>query len=73
MGKYISLPVVITLILVILKLCGIITCSWWWVFCLLWIPVAISLLSIFIGCTFLVLLIIFLFIILIIESFKEWK
>lgn len=37
----VSIPFVITLILVLLKLFGVITCSWVWVFCLLWLPFVI--------------------------------
>lgn len=37
----VSIPLVITLILVLLKIFGVITCSWLWVFCLLWLPFAI--------------------------------
>ena len=36
-----SLPVIVTLIFVILKLCNVIKWSWWWVLSPLWIGVAI--------------------------------
>lgn len=31
--------VILTFIFVILKLCGVIYWSWWWVFCPLWLPI----------------------------------
>lgn len=33
----ISLPVLLTIIFVVLRLCGVIAWSWWWVFSPLWI------------------------------------
>lgn len=33
----ISLPILLTLIFMVLKLCGVITWSWWWVLCPVWI------------------------------------
>lgn len=33
----ISLPILLTIIFVILRLCGVIAWSWWWVFSPLWI------------------------------------
>ena len=33
--------ILITIILCILKAVGIISISWWWCFCLIWIPFAI--------------------------------
>ena len=33
----------LTLIFIVLKLCGVIAWSWWWVLSPLWIPVAIAL------------------------------
>jgi hypothetical protein len=35
--------VLITALLCILKLTGILTISWWWCFCLFWLPFAIVL------------------------------
>lgn len=34
-------PVFITILLCILKLTGILTISWWWCFCMFWLPFAI--------------------------------
>jgi hypothetical protein len=39
----ISLPIVLFLIFLVLKLCGIIGWSWWWVTCPLWIGAALGL------------------------------
>lgn len=33
--------ILITIILCVLKAAGIISISWWWCFCLIWIPFAI--------------------------------
>ena len=34
-------PLLITALLCILKLTGVINISWWWCFCLFWLPFAI--------------------------------
>lgn len=39
-GGNVSLPIVLFLIFLVLKLCGVITWSWWWVTCPLWIGIA---------------------------------
>lgn len=36
-----GLPLLITALLCTLKLTGIISISWWWCFCLIWMPFAI--------------------------------
>ena len=36
-------PLLLTALLCVLKLTGILTISWWWCFCLLWLPFAILL------------------------------
>jgi len=36
-----SLPMVLFLIFMVLKLCGVIAWSWWWVTAPLWIPFAL--------------------------------
>lgn len=36
----ISFPQVLTITFIVLKLCGVIAWSWWWVLAPLWIPVA---------------------------------
>lgn len=33
----------LTLTFIILKICGVIYWSWWWVFCPIWIPFAVFL------------------------------
>ena len=33
--------VIITLLLCVLKLTGVISISWWWCFCLVWLPFAL--------------------------------
>jgi hypothetical protein len=38
----VSLPTVLTLIFVVLKLVGVITWSWWWVLSPIWIALAIG-------------------------------
>jgi len=37
------------IIFIVLKLVGLIACSWWWVLSPLWIPIAFWLIIIFIG------------------------
>lgn len=36
-------PIFITALLCVLKLTGIFTISWWWCFCLIWLPISIIL------------------------------
>ena len=36
-----GLPTLLTVAFIVLKLCNVITWSWWWVLAPLWIPVAI--------------------------------
>ena len=46
-----SFPTLLTIAFIVLKLCNVITWSWWWVLAPLWIPpaiVALGLLFIFI-------------------------
>jgi hypothetical protein len=40
--KTIGFPTLLLLSFIILKLCNVITWSWWWVLSPLWIPIAIS-------------------------------
>ena len=35
-----SWPIFITILLCILKLTGVISISWWWCFCMFWLPFA---------------------------------
>lgn len=37
-----SLSTLLTVAFVVLKLCGIITWSWWWVFSPIWIPIVLG-------------------------------
>jgi hypothetical protein len=52
-------PLFITVLLCILKLTGVISISWWWCFCLLWLPfliiIALVLIMIFL-CAFWILI-----------------
>lgn len=41
--KISGLPVFLTILFSVLKLCGVIAWSWWWVTCPIWIGLAISL------------------------------
>lgn len=36
----------LTLVFIVLKLCGVITWSWWWVLAPLWIPVGLIILAV---------------------------
>ena len=38
-------PTLLTIAFIVLKLCNVITWSWWWVLAPLWIPVAIIILG----------------------------
>ena len=51
---------VLFIVFLILKLCGVITWSWWWVTAPIWIPIGLSLIV--------ALLVIFIFP----DVFKEW-
>lgn len=42
-GSGISFVGVLAIVLIVLKLCGVISWSWWWVTAPLWIPAAIAL------------------------------
>ncbi len=45
-GSGITFCTVLGIVFIILKLCGVIGWSWWWVLAPIWIPIAISLLFI---------------------------
>lgn len=47
-GKGIGLGTILFVVFLVLKLCGVIDWSWWWVTAPIWIPVAFCLLIIFI-------------------------
>ena len=40
-----SFPTLLTIAFIVLKLCNVITWSWWWVLSPLWIPITISVLG----------------------------
>lgn len=44
MKTELSLTTILTIIFVILKLCGVLTWSWWWVLSPLWLGIAIFIL-----------------------------
>lgn len=48
-GGGIGLSGVLLIVFIVLKLCGVIAWSWWWVLCPLWISIAIWLILIVIG------------------------
>lgn len=48
--KSIPLPILLSLIFMTLKLCNVITWSWWWVFAPIWIPSALGVLILFCFC-----------------------
>ena len=40
-----SLPTLLTVAFVVLKLCNVIAWSWWWVLSPIWIPIAITIIG----------------------------
>lgn len=48
-GSGVGLGTLLTVAFVVLKLCGVISWSWWWVFAPIWIPVAIVLFFLILG------------------------
>lgn len=48
-GRCISLGTVLFIVFLILKLCNVITWSWWWVTAPLWIPFGLALIVMTIG------------------------
>lgn len=40
-----SLPTLLTVAFVVLKLCNVITWSWWWVLSPIWIPIATTIIG----------------------------
>lgn len=49
-GPGMGMGMVLFLIFLVLKLCGIITWSWWWVTAPLWIPIVVGFILIGIVC-----------------------
>ena len=48
-GSGIGLGTLLTVTFVVLKLCGVISWSWWWVFAPIWIPIALVLFFLILG------------------------
>lgn len=48
-GSGVGPGTLLTVAFVVLKLCGVISWSWWWVFAPIWIPVAIVLFFLILG------------------------
>lgn len=48
-GSGVGLGTLLTVTFVVLKLCGVISWSWWWVFAPIWIPAAIVLFFLILG------------------------
>lgn len=48
-GSGIGLGTLLTVAFVVLKLCGVISWSWWWVFAPIWIPIALVLFFLIFG------------------------
>lgn len=64
-------PLFITALLCILKLTGIISISWWWCFCLFWLPVALIFAIIGIFLAILIVVVVFGLIVELIDAFKR--
>ena len=64
-------PLFITALLCILKLTGIISISWWWCFCLYWLPVALLFAIIGIFLAILIVVVVFGLIVELIDAFKR--
>lgn len=37
----VTVPVLLTIVFVVLKLCAVIMWSWWWVLCPMWFPIVL--------------------------------
>ena len=48
--------VLLAIALIVLKLCNVITCSWWWVLAPVWIPFALIILRVIIAIIALIIL-----------------
>ena len=48
-GSGIGLGTLLTVAFVVLKLCGVISWSWWWVFAPIWIPITLVLFFLILG------------------------
>ena len=48
--RSIPLPTLLTIIFLVLKLCNVITWSWWWVFAPLWIPACLVIVGLVLLC-----------------------
>lgn len=65
------LSVIVTLLLCTLKLTGVISISWWWCLCLIWLPVALIFAIIGIFFVILIAVIIVGLIVELIDAFKR--
>ena len=65
------LSVIVTLLLCTLKLTGVISISWWWCLCLIWLPVALIFAVIGIFFVILIAVIIVGLIVELIDAFKR--
>ena len=44
-GNGIGLGTILAIVFPVLKLCGVISWSWWWVFAPIWIPIGIAIIA----------------------------
>ena len=65
------LSIIVTLLLCTLKLTGVISISWWWCLCLIWLPVALIFAIIGIFFVILIAVIIVGLIVELIDAFKR--
>ena len=71
MSKSKTWLLIITLLLCTLKLTGVISISWWWCLCLIWLPVALIFAIIGIFLAILIVVMIFGLIVELIDTFKR--
>ena len=71
MSKSKTWLLIITLLLCTLKLTGVISISWWWCLCLIWLPVALIFAIIGIFLAILIVVMIFGLIVELIDAFKR--
>ena len=48
-GNGIGLGTILAIVFLVLKLCGVISWSWWWVFAPIWIPIGIAIIFVVIA------------------------
>lgn len=71
MSKSKTWLLIITLLLCTLKLTGVISISWWWCLCLIWLPVALIFAIIGIFLAILIVVMIFGLLVELIDAFKR--